>query len=147
MPRSATRDRGFFCWTGQAHAMHTIRLHGPWQKRIDDQSSLRVHVPELDSDHPADELAPQTVSYQRRFNLPTGLEPDNRVLLTVSGWIGRLQSLRLNEQPLPADQGLLEVDITRWLRPHNRLELVLASDAGQPPRLSGEVALLIDAAD
>jgi hypothetical protein len=32
------------------------------------------------------------------------------------------------------------------LRPHNRLELVLAADAEPPPRLSGEVTLLIDAA-
>ena len=126
--------------------MHTIRLHGPWEKRIDDHSSVRVRVPEFDSDQPADEIGPQTVSYQRRFNLPTGLEPDDRILLAVSGWIGRLVSLRLNEQPLPADQPPLEVEIARLLRPHNRLELVLAADADQRPRLSGEVALLIDAA-
>ena len=126
--------------------MHTIRLHGPWEKRIDDQSSVRIRVPELDSDHSVDEMGRQTAWYQRRFNLPTGLAADDLILLAVSGWIGRLVSLRLNEQPLPADQPPLEVEITRLLRPHNRLELVLAADADQPPRLDGQITLLIDTA-
>ena len=122
--------------------MHVIRLRRPWD-RIDAQTQQRqrIDVPEP----PSDEDSPRSVTYRRRFNRPTGLVPDTAIRLRISGWAGELTALSLNDQSLPVGAAPLEVDLSGRLEPHNSLQLTLAPGPdGAPPRLSGEVTLVID---
>jgi hypothetical protein len=67
-----------------------------------------------------------SVRYRRCFNRPTGLDGRTCVLLDC-GLLAAAVSAQLNGQEieLPAT-GLL--DITSELRPHNQLEIIIASD-------------------
>lgn len=69
--------------------------------------------------------APEVV-YRRSFNRPTGLEAKTVVML-VSDLLILANAVRLNDQPLSATSG--EVEITPLLRTHNELLVTLQRDA------------------
>ncbi|MCG8651359.1 MAG: hypothetical protein MI861_16080 [Pirellulales bacterium] len=126
--------------------MHSIRLRAAWQKQIAGQAeSRRVDVPEPDGENPPG--GAMQACYRRRFNLPTGLAESDRVYLSLDGWSGQLTSIKLNGLPLPVPQPPARIEITSRLRRHNQIELTLAAAERRPPRLSGEVLLLIESAD
>ena len=139
--------------------MHAIRLRRPWSKRVvsgdvaDAGDGKRVDVPDEVAD-----VGSARVEYERRFNRPTGIDGATRVWLELSGWSGRLREVRLNDErldPGPSHDDILNderpefersplrVDASEKVAAHNRLVVTLERSGDQPPRLSGEVRLLI----
>jgi len=119
--------------------MHTIRLRKPWEKsRIGSDRVDRIDIPETGS-----ETSDSRVCYRRRFNLPTGLDESSSVRLRISGWSGRLDSIRLNGHELDHSEGQVDTEVAGLLRAGNEIELHLQSTPDQPARLSGEVWLAI----
>ncbi len=134
--------------------MHRIRLRKPWIRRLGDSNTAPVKVDVPDSD--ADSLAVgqpqtgqlqsgQTLIYQRSFNLPTGLEPDDRVRLEIDGFVGHSASILINDQDVHrSENGVsMRVDVTDRLERSNRLEIRLSPDPAGRARLSGAVSLMI----
>jgi hypothetical protein len=130
--------------------MHVIRLRSPWRKQIEGEiQSRRVDVPDCEQDEGKQELATgSAVLYRRRFNRPTGLQPDNHVWLRVSDWSGSLHCVLINHKPLVSGGVIkrkpFELDITAYLALHNELEIRLVANPDQKPCLHGEVSLGID---
>ena len=115
--------------------MHRIHLKGPWEFQPLSQRSAAVGVPLLVGGtikFPAawrDFLGDFAgcVRFTRHFNLPTNLEPRDRVDLVLDG-LGGTAEIRLNQVPVgmvqrPDQTG--RFDITPLLRPHNILEISL----------------------
>jgi hypothetical protein len=127
--------------------LHVIRLKRPWEKIcLDTGQSQIVDVPEpavvAAAEPTASKLA--QMSYCRNFNAPTGLEASSRVYLRVSEWVGKLDRISLNGQVLDAAGSPFEADITDWIRPHNRIEIVLEDLPAKLARMAGEVTIVID---
>jgi hypothetical protein len=122
--------------------MHKIRLRRPWEKaRIGNDAPIRVDVPEAEA---PSEPAGNEYQYVRRFNLPTGLDDRSRVRLRIEAWTGDLNAFELNEVTLPIGPPPIDLDVTRHLMRHNKIELRLVSTDKAPVALSGEVTLSID---
>ncbi len=125
--------------------MHAIRLRRPWSKRVvdgdapDASDGGRVDVPDDMAD-----VGAGCVEYERRFNRPTGIDVETRVWLDVGGWSGRLCEVRLNDEPLELGRPPFRVDVTDKIAAHNRLFVSLERSGNEPPRLSGEIRLLIE---
>lgn len=117
--------------------MHLMRLRSPWQKNVGVAAFERVELPDQ-----GDEVTKQA-TYRRRFNRPTGLEPDQSVWLIIHKWSGSLESVSVNGQLVPPDESGDETrfEITSMLQLHNELELILMANNGEPPRLIGPVEL------
>tara|TARA_R110002049_G_scaffold2750_10_gene22414 strand:+ start:48921 stop:49310 length:390 start_codon:yes stop_codon:yes gene_type:complete len=126
--------------------MHIIRLKHPWNKlAANAMEPSRVNVPEIAiHDDATEEPIPQA-TYTRFFNCPSGLDQDSKVLLSIGGWQGRLESILLNGEPLEHGNARAEFDITSRLSRRNELAITLASETNTECRLSGEVTLVIDA--
>lgn len=140
MPNSSTPDDA-----------HVIRLHGPWESQqcgtANAESGIeptptRVKVP-LDF---ADWLEPDfrgTVVLERAFGLPTNMDEQQSVRLTVQTNQLSLGSVSLNDTdlqssapaPTPGSSGdsdgqvLHRHNVTSLLKPRNRLRLTLTVDA------------------
>ena len=122
--------------------MHTIRLRRPWEKtRIGSEVSIRVEVPEAEA---TSEPAGNKYQYLRRFNLPTGLNDLSVVRLRIEAWTGDLDAFELNDVALQIGCPPMDVDVTKHLMRHNKIELRLISTDQAPAALSGEVTLSID---
>ncbi len=122
--------------------MHIIRLRGPWERQVAGSASVtRGSVP----DSEGSTADAQSILYLRRFNKPTGLEPQERVYLQVDHWQGERCWVELNGRSLASSSAPpLQVDITAQLSAHNLLSLRIDSGEGQPPSLVGEVNLAIE---
>ena len=81
--------------------------------------------------------------YQRNFNSPTGLTVANTVQLKISEWSGILQTVHVNEVSFSSPVAPWEIDISKFLQGHNRIEVKLVSATGEVPCLTGSVVLMI----
>lgn len=124
--------------------VHTIRLRRPWQKLVDGQSdSLRIDIPETESDQQGAKARDAIASYQRPFNRPTGITSQTQVKLEIGACDGTVHAITLNDHSLPTDLPSV-VDVTHQLDDHNRLCLRIGPDpSGRAARLVGPVNLLI----
>jgi hypothetical protein len=132
----------FFC-AERERLMHVIRLRRPWQRCCDWTADERVDVPDEEPFAAESDPRGTSVCYRRSFNRPTGLESHTTVVLRVSRWTGKITSLIFNGTPVTTSGFPLEVDLSRWIEPHNTIELTLESENEQTPRLNGEVSLNI----
>jgi hypothetical protein len=133
--------------------LHTIRLRRPWEKTaVGADVPQRVDVPEPIPPEPnaaaldRHDAGESSYHYRRRFNRPTSLDSASSVRLVVTGWSGKLDWLRFNQQPLPVAGDAIDIEIIDRLQRQNTIELQLTGTAGAPAALSGEVQLHIRAA-
>lgn len=123
-------------------------------------TSHRVDVPDrepiVSDGDPTVAREVRRVIYRRQFHRPSGIESGERVLLEVGAARGHLVGVRLNSHTIsgtsdtvdrfsPERQLLGCFRIDERMAKHNELEIELESmsDATAPPRLIGEVNLLI----
>lgn len=114
--------------------IHVIRLHAAWRRTerngqviLAERSS--VSLPDA---APVDPSA-TIVSYQRKFNLPTGLEETSRVQL-ASDLLQVAVLVQFNGLPLDIAARSPAIDITARLQKHNQITIDLpaaAMDAAQ----------------
>ena len=123
--------------------MHVIRLRRPWQRCCDGTADERVDVPDDEPFTTESGSVGTSVRYRRSFNCPSGLQSHTVVVLRVRRWTGKMTSLVFNGTPVTTSGCPLEVDLSRWIEPHNTIELTLESENGESPRLTGEVSLNI----
>lgn len=127
--------------------MHSIRLRKPWQRTIAGVTES-VEVPDETPESPSAPSveAAAEVRYSRKFNTPTGLLPQTRVHLRISGWQGRCSVLMVNGRAFPVDEVVApcQFDVTDVLSLHNEVAIVLTEFQKTHPRLCGEVVLLIE---
>jgi hypothetical protein len=138
--------------------MHEIRLRYPWQRFEVSEQDLAISVNVPDDAVQSAELSlrnrqAHSVTYERRFNCPTGLTESEKVYLRMEHWTGSLARLALNGSDLTRppggkSSGEIWLDVTPHLTLHNRLELVLLPCTAECseecfPRLSGNVSLVI----
>ena len=114
---------------------HRIRLRGPWECVDADLSTpRRVTLPcQL-------RLAGASACLSRKFGYPGQIDFYERVWLTFADVMGTA-SFSVNGTPVGTAAGTCEFDVTKLLKPHNRLELVwpaVSEEAGL-----GDVALLV----
>jgi len=101
---------------------HRIRLRGPWEC----DALGRVVLPGGLHEGPFKDFSGE-VLLRRRFGRPRQLDPFERIWLTVQGVPADFQ-VTLNGQVLtmqPAEDNVLECDVTAYIRPRNELELEL----------------------
>jgi hypothetical protein len=115
-------------------AEHKIRLHAAW-KRIDRavesgeefgaNDTTTVSLP----DATLGSLVVHHVTFQRRFNRPTGLSDSDTVVLQC-GLLTVAQEIVFNgvSIPIPTEPTL---DISSHLLPHNELRVIIAADQFQ----------------
>ena len=105
--------------------------------------------------------AGDTLTYQRSFNRPTGLDAASTVSLVIGGYLGGSMDISLNGETLArvvspiesADTGgrahtgepagPLEIDIGADLQATNRLALQIKADSSGNARLVGGVSIQI----
>jgi len=94
---------------------------------------------------PASAPLPCPVRLLRRFGLPTGIEPSDRLEIVIEG-AGVLLDVTLNGQPLGkvSTSGPGRFDVTRLLAPRNELALALLPPLS-PSSSVGDVRLEISA--
>lgn len=115
-----------------------MRLRSPWQAVYGSTGeAIRCDLPDT-ATHDC-----EAVVYRRSFHRPTGMSDEQRVVLTVQQWEGRLESLKVNQRPfdLSLEGSFVRVDITECLETRNRIELVLRAEREVEPRLIGPVEL------
>ncbi len=139
--------------------MHSIRLRGPWEFQplerfvLADDGQVRSETPGLP---PAGKVRTPAdwgdtlgraflgrVRYTRGFNLPTNLDPHERVWLVADG-VDHEATVSLNDRPLGNIIGSqpTRFEITALLRPHNTLivEVSLTPTAYNDPAVRGDRA-------
>ncbi len=120
---------------------HSIRLHGPWNAKVlsfantqpaaDFELEKRVKIPSGWHDW----LGPNfcgLVAYERSFNLPTRLQPAQKVWLVVEE-VDFLAQLSLNETDigtLRSGEPPLRIEVQQLLKPTNKLRIEIDS---RPP--------------
>jgi hypothetical protein len=132
---------------------HVIRLRGPWQcvplahtvlladgKTVEEPDHLpaggRIELPSDWSALLGSDFCGR-VRFTRRFGLPTGLEPEQRIDLVIEG-VDPFGHASLNGQTLgPLGIEPARFDVTRQLKSRNELEVVV-----ELPRLTSESAPL-----
>lgn len=128
--------------------MHTIRLRKPWQRIDPDTSVHRVDVPDLEdglADEVSDAATLGAFTYARKFNLPSGLDDQTRVHLSVQTWRGDRLEIWINDVEVLSTQqpNEIDIDVTDSLQRHNEVSVRVFSSDGIPGRLTGEVELRI----
>ncbi len=121
--------------------MHVMQLRSPWKiDRNDGSGLLRCELPDF-SPSRADQVV-----YQRSFNRPTGLVPEQCLWLFIQEWMGLLVSLTVNGRAMDigSTEFSCQVEISRCLELHNVIELRLAAVGDVQPRLVGPVELRIE---
>lgn len=101
---------------------HRIRLRQPWTRRVVGQE-----IPH----------AGKLVILERRFNRPTGIEPDDQIEVEVNAETGEIFEVRLNEvglETVPEIQSdrHARFDLSDRLAEHNILHVHLHSSEGEP---------------
>ena len=145
-PPATTRRRLLFViglWL-EAHRVHTIRLRRPWLRSVGDQEPpTKVDVPDADL---SAERCDSFVTYRRAFNRPSGLEPNDRVWLSIAKYTDCSIRVLLNDvsifqgdTPQP-----LRIDITPHLGNTNQLVIQRTAEHQLNAVLDGEVTLQIE---
>lgn len=117
--------------------MHQIRLRRPWTLETTDGEPLRVDAPDQ-------QRQTSKATYSRSFNLPTSIDESTEVVLVIESWHGDASAVLLNDAPLSIDSSFpFRQNIAERLRPTNRVEIKLASDADGVLALDGAVWLEI----
>lgn len=149
--------------------MHRIALKGPWQvywlsdfvdgeafesasiksaRSHPEREGQRVKMPASWRDVFGERAG--RVSFQRRFNRPTGLTESDRVMMGFTG-LGGLATVRLNGEFVGGvcqPTSSISLEITPILQPHNLLEVEIGYDParhGPQGGLWGTVQLEIHA--
>ncbi len=104
---------------------YIIRLQRAWQRLEwdDDETLLSNQGMMLPDELPLTDRC-TSVTYERRFNRPSNLEPHEQVWL-VTELLSKARRVALNEQPLACVPGANEVELTQLLLPHNYLQIYL----------------------
>jgi hypothetical protein len=128
---------------------HRIRLHGPWECEPLERLPLAAEdeLPHARRVRPPGSLRDfglagfmGRVRLRRRFGYPGQIDDFERVWLTLAGVAGPAEIV-LNHQYLGRlEDGSFEVDITRWLRDRNQLDVTLEA-ASDSAGLTGEMAM------
>lgn len=126
---------------------HRIRLRHPWMR--DDLIGVDPRAGEGQGDNDGETQSPawHQVAFTRRFNRPTGLTAEDRLGIEMSGHLGQIVAVQLNEQGLrfdPTDE-VLRVSLDTAIQDHNEFRIVLRRD-GRVPEL-GEVNLWIESVE
>ncbi len=113
---------------------HRMRLRGPWECRaIEGGASVRVTMPCAWNDAALASLA-GPVRFLRKFGYPGRIDAHERVWLIAEQLSGPAE-LHVNGASLGhTEPGDIALDMTQWLTPRNRLEIVTArtSAVGMP---------------
>lgn len=129
--------------------IHRMNLRGPWFYEWIDGPEPADAFPERCADRDSPQMSTSrvrmpagwldafgavtgTVRLRRRFGCPTGLEPDERVQVTVDGFTGQ-GDLAVNGEKLGTlhDAGTPQsFDVTDRLQRSNTLEITLRHDPG-----------------
>jgi hypothetical protein len=124
--------------------MHEIHLRRPWNRFSGlDLQPVVVDVPDVSPRTGSSKAAGDRVSYQRGFNSPTGLSGTDMICLCISEWLGKLESVRVNDTLFSHAVAPLVVDLSKILLGFNQIEIILTSDSAVMPRLTGKVVLRI----
>lgn len=121
--------------------MHRMRLRSPWQvDRGDNAGDQRCDMPDENS------TGSGTHVYRRKFNQPSGLEPDQKIWLIVHAWNGSIDSIAVNGSKQHADHSSepLQIEITGQLQRSNQIEITVLGKGDTYPALLGPVELGID---
>ena len=127
--------------------IHTIRLKGPWEYRWLDQPSNALDEPVVAEGTIHAPVSWQEcfgsrtgrVSWSRRFQRPTNLDPDERVLLSLEGIRG-IERVCLNDsdlQPVPFPNIEARYDLTNGLLATNLMQIETRQTADDDPNHSG----------
>lgn len=117
---------------------HRIRLRGPWEYAwLDGAADPESQEPQIVTmPVPWQDLFGErsgTALFQRRFNRPSNLEPEQRVRIVLSQPHGEV-TLRLNGERIPvtvdADETFLG-DVTDQLQDFNVLEVQMTCDVSE----------------
>jgi hypothetical protein len=123
--------------------VHQIRLQGPWQcippGSDADSAPIEITIP-AHWRHLFGDVCGSAI-FRRTFHRPTGLEPENRVILRLPSQAARIDRCSLNAIELVShDTDPLEYEATNALHQFNRLEIVLHRDESMPAESSGLIA-------
>jgi hypothetical protein len=115
-------------------ADHTIRLHAAW-KRIDHAADSNdelgtgsvktVSLPDLS----LNDVSVKQVTFQRRFNRPTGLSDSDKVAIHC-GLLTAAAEIAFNDVAISVPTQPM-LDISRLLMPHNELRVLIAAEQFQ----------------
>ncbi len=122
---------------------HIIRLQRAWQ-RLEwdaDETLLSNRGVILPDDQPLIERAIY-VTYERRFNRPSNLEPHEQVWLRTE-LLSQCQRVAINEQRLPIAAGAMEVELTSHLLPHNYLQIFMDRQTAEAARTATAVLKIV----
>jgi len=126
---------------------HRIRLRHPWTR--EDLIGVDPRVSDGQGDNHRKVPSPEwhQVAFTRRFNRPTGLTVEDRLGIEMSGHLGQIVAVQLNDQGLRFDPNddVLRIDLNTTIQDHNEFRLVLRRD-GCSPEL-GEVNLWIESVE
>lgn len=111
-------------------AVHRIRLKGPWEIQQPDaesgqfeQFSMPMDWRQLFGD------VAGTASFRRNFHLPSGLTPQDRVLIHIPNGTGELTDFSVNTNSIkPCSNDPLKFDVTDHLIDFNRIQFSLSFD-------------------
>ncbi|MEM7454464.1 MAG: hypothetical protein AAF456_08940 [Planctomycetota bacterium] len=106
-------------------SVHVIRLHGPWEVRVDESPAGRIRVPDGTPD--LSECSGSELKLSRKFNSPTSLLPDQNVDLVIEFDPEKQAEVDLlfnSEVKLSATTDAeIRMSIRRDLKPHNLIEV------------------------
>jgi len=104
--------------------LHQIRLRGPWQVVSPAGELLTLTVPFEWRDVFGEEAG--TIRCTRKFNCPTGLEPENRVLISLPEDCGEVSEFDVNQVSVSCEpHENLDFDITDSLQEFNELVVTI----------------------
>ncbi len=122
---------------------HIIRLQRAWQ-RLEwdaDETLLSNRGIILPDDLTLDDRSIY-VTYERRFNRPSNLEPHEQVWLRTELLL-QCQRVALNEQRLPHMEAMLEIELTSCLLPHNYLQIFMDRQTAEAARTATAVLKIV----
>ena len=126
-------ERGF----NGIHDVHRIRLSAAWQMQLlgDPSPSKRFRLPQV-------ETSKGSVTLRRSFNRPTGLTPEQDVLLEIESIEADRYSIELNGNVLSSGSHGKSIELSLAGRLEAANQIVLRLE-GESCRVDGEVFLKI----
>jgi len=108
---------------------HRIRLRGPWECMDKASASVprRVTVPCQLSDAGLSDFDRRSVFLVRKFGYPGPDRFLRKSLAHHCGHQGAVHRFSVNNQALGTAGGPCEFDVTKLLKPHNCVEIILAA--------------------